>query len=194
MWVKALKKRTALWWVGGCGQGPPAHSAVVCEARCLRNKCLLATLREISIQNKPVTAWAPAGRGLSHPRRVWPGRVDRSIVWKAWAHAGWDDTHWTRTGHASPHRVMEYLSVCEALLDLHTAKSFSSLFVSWFPAVAAGAKHCWGGANKLKVRAIWSKLLDLFSSSSERLVNGYFCKDKTECSFIWRYCACFHIN
>ncbi len=35
-----------------------------------------------------------------------------------------------------------------------------------------------GGANKLKVRAIWSKLLDPFLSSSERLVNGYFVKIK----------------
>ncbi len=61
-------------------------------------------------------------------------------------------------------------------------------------AVAAGAKKIWGGANKLKIRAIWSKLLDPFFSSSERLVNGYFSKDKTEFSFISRYCTCFHIN
>lgn len=100
--------------------GPPAHSTVVCEARCLQNKCLLATLREISTQNKPVAAWAPAGQGLSHLRSgaawVWPGRVDRSIVWKTWAHTGWDDTrnHWTRMGHANPHWVMEDLSICEA--------------------------------------------------------------------------------
>lgn len=112
--------------------GPPAHSADVCEAWCLRNKCLLTTLREISIHNKPVAAWAPAGQGLSHPRwGVWPGRVDRSIVWKPWAHTGWDDTrnHWTRTGHANPHWVMEYLSICEALLDVHTAKSFLHLSI-----------------------------------------------------------------
>ncbi len=48
--------------------------------------------------------------------------------------------------------------------------------------------------KKQKVRAIWSKLLDPFFSSSERLVNGYFSKDKTEFSLISRYCACFHIN
>ncbi len=40
-------------------------------------------------------------------------------------------------------------------------------------------KNFWGGgANKLKVRAIWSKLLDLFFSSSERLVNSIFVKIK----------------
>ncbi len=46
--------------------------------------------------------------------------------------------------------------------------------------MAAGAKHfLGGGANKLKVRAIWSKLLDpFFFSSSECLVNGYFVKIK----------------
>ncbi len=42
----------------------------------------------------------------------------------------------------------------------------------------AGAKNFGGGANKLKVRAIWSKLLDLFSSSSERLVKGICVKIK----------------
>ncbi len=47
--------------------------------------------------------------------------------------------------------------------------------------MAAGAKKLWGGggvANKLKVRAIWSKLLNPFFSSSECLVNGYFVKIK----------------
>ncbi len=39
-------------------------------------------------------------------------------------------------------------------------------------------KKIGGGANKLKVRAIWFKLLDPFFSSSERLVNGYFLKIK----------------
>ncbi len=39
-------------------------------------------------------------------------------------------------------------------------------------------KQCWGGANKLKVRAIWSKLLDPFFSSSERLVKGICVKIK----------------
>ncbi len=40
-------------------------------------------------------------------------------------------------------------------------------------------KNFWGGgANKLKVQAIWSKLLDLFFSSSERLVNSIFVKIK----------------
>ncbi len=38
-----------------------------------------------------------------------------------------------------------------------------------------------GGANKLKVRAIWSKLLDPFFFLSERLVNGYFVKIKPNC-------------
>ncbi len=46
--------------------------------------------------------------------------------------------------------------------------------------MATGAKTFLGGANKLKVRANWSKLLDPFFSSSDRLVNGYFCKDKTK--------------
>ncbi len=46
--------------------------------------------------------------------------------------------------------------------------------------VVAGVKKFGGDANKLKVWAIWSKLLDPFFSSSERLVNGYFCTDKTE--------------
>ncbi len=39
-------------------------------------------------------------------------------------------------------------------------------------------KKLGGGANKLKVRAIWSKLLDPFLSSSERLVKGIFVKIK----------------
>ncbi len=39
-------------------------------------------------------------------------------------------------------------------------------------------KNVGGGANKLKVRAIWSKLLDPFLSSSERLVKGIFVKIK----------------
>ncbi len=59
-------------------------------------------------------------------------------------------------------------------------------------AVAAGG----GGAqtNWKYGRSGPSSLILFFFSSSERLVNGYFCKDKTELSFIWRYCACFHIN
>ncbi len=44
--------------------------------------------------------------------------------------------------------------------------------------MAAGAKKFGGGANKLKVRAIWPKLLNPFFSSFERLVNGYFVKIK----------------
>ncbi len=41
-----------------------------------------------------------------------------------------------------------------------------------------------GGANKLKVRAISGpSSLIIFFSSSERLVNGYFCKDKTQIFF-----------
>ncbi len=56
-------------------------------------------------------------------------------------------------------------------------------------------KHFFGGGRKqTENTGSGPSSLILFFSSSERLVNGYFCKDKTELSFIWRYCACVHIN
>ncbi len=48
----------------------------------------------------------------------------------------------------------------------------------YYRSVAAGAKKMLGGgANKLKVRVIWSKLLDLFFLHPNAC-EGYFCKDK----------------
>ncbi len=46
--------------------------------------------------------------------------------------------------------------------------------------MAAGAKQIWGGAYKLKVRAIWSKLIDpFFLLHPNALLAGIFVKIKT---------------
>ncbi len=65
----------------------------------------------------------------------------------------------------------------------------------YWTAVAAGAKKFFlGGCKQTEstgdlVQAPWS-----FSFFIRTPCEGYFCKDKTECSFIWRYCVRFHIN